>query len=71
MLKTLASYIQEYKVPSFKAMFYVTLEVIMEVLIPYLMSDLVDKGIANGNMNIILKTGLFMILASIFSLQEL
>lgn len=68
MLKTLASCIQEYKVPSFKAMFYVTLEVIMEVLIPYLMSDLVDKGIANGNMNIILKTGLFMILASIFSL---
>lgn len=68
MLKTLASQIKEYKADTIKTPIYVAIEVIMEVLIPYLMSILVDQGIANGDMNTIWKYGLIMMAAAIISL---
>ena len=48
---------REYKKDSILAPLYVTMEVIMEVLIPYLMASLIDRGIDAGNMNYILKMG--------------
>lgn len=68
MLKTLSSQIKEYKINTIKTPIYVAVEVIMEVLIPYLMSILVDQGIANGDMNIIWKYGFIMLIAAIVSL---
>ena len=48
MLKTLMSSIREFKKDSFLAPFYVIIEVLMEVLIPFYMADIIDIGIANG-----------------------
>ena len=59
MLKNLLRCIGEYKKPSILAPICVTLEVILEVLIPLLMASLIDEGISSGNMNRILFTVLF------------
>ena len=68
MLKTLGKSVREYKKPALITPLLVTAEVILEVIIPLLMADLIDKGIYTGQMNVILKIGLQLILASILSL---
>ena len=68
MIKTLLAQVKEYKKPSLLAPFFVIIEVIMEVMIPYLMADLIDKGISAGDMNVIVRLGLIMVVASIISL---
>lgn len=68
MIKRLMKSIREYKIPSIKAPVYVSLEVVMEVLIPLLMADLIDKGIDGGNMPYILKMGLLLLLSALMSL---
>ncbi len=60
MIKTLAKCIREYKLPSILAPIFVTLEVIMEVLLPFLMASLIDDGVKNGDMETIIKTGLML-----------
>lgn len=60
MIKTLAGCIREYKFPSILAPIYVTLEVIMEVLLPFLMATLIDDGVNKGDMDYIIKTGLML-----------
>ena len=57
MLKRLSGCIREYKVPSFLASLFVSLEVVMEVIIPYYMGKLLDNGVEKGDMNYILKVG--------------
>ena len=47
MIKTLLKSVREYKRDSILAPNFVTLEVIMEVVIPLLMAMLIDKGIDN------------------------
>ncbi len=68
MFKTLGKSVREYKRSAIITPLLVTLEVIMEVIIPLLMADLIDKGIYSGEMNEILKIGVSLILASILSL---
>ena len=68
MLKTLISQIKQYKSNTIKTPIYVAIEVIMEVLIPYLMSILVDQGIENGDMKVIWIYGFIMLIAAIISL---
>ena len=68
MLKTLGKSVREYKKPAFITPILVTVEVILEVIIPLLMANLIDDGIYTGQMNVILKIGLQLILASILSL---
>ena len=68
MVKRLMKSIREYKVASIKAPIYVSLEVVMEVVIPLIMADLIDQGINGGNMPYILKTGLILVLAALMSL---
>ena len=53
----LAQSIREYKKASLLAPFYVTLEVIMEVIMPFIIANLIDYGIDAGNMFYVLKTG--------------
>lgn len=48
-VKILCKSIREYKKPSFLSMFYVLLEVICEVSVPFLMSMTIDNGIKAGN----------------------
>ena len=68
MLKTLGKSVREYKKPALLTPFLVTLEVIMEVVIPLLMANLIDKGIYAGQMNEILKIGVMLVGASLLSL---
>ena len=68
MLKTLMSCIGQYKRDALFAPLFVVLEVVMEVLIPLFMADLIDKGIAAGNMPYIQKMGLFLVFCALVSL---
>ena len=68
MLKTLGKSVREYKKPALLTPLLVTLEVVMEVVIPLLMANLIDKGIYAGQMNEILKIGVMLVLASLLSL---
>lgn len=68
MLKILGKSVREYKKPAFITPILVTVEVILEVIIPLLMANLIDDGIYTGQMNVILKIGLQLVLASILSL---
>ena len=68
MIKKLARYIQGYKKDSILTPIFVMLEVIMEVLIPFLMADLIDKGIDGGNIPLIIKLGLALLIGAFISL---
>ena len=68
MLKKLSASIRQYKRQSLLAPLFVTFEVILEVLIPTIMAYLIDNGINKGNMNVIAKTGLILVVTCIISL---
>ncbi len=61
MLKRLSVYIGEYKQWVILAPTLVILEVLCEIVMPRLMAAIVDVGIANGDMDYILKTGAAML----------
>ncbi len=60
MIKTLAKSIREYKLPSILAPIFVTLEVVMEVILPFLMATMIDDGVNKGDIEYIVKTGLIL-----------
>ncbi|MBE6899480.1 MAG: ABC transporter ATP-binding protein [Ruminococcaceae bacterium] len=62
MLKRLAQCVREYKLPSFLSAFFVSLEVVMEVLIPFEMADMLDFGINAGNMEFVIQSGIRLML---------
>ena len=68
MIKKLASYIKDYKKESILTPIFVILEVIMEVIIPLLMSRIIDIGIPNNDINYILKIGIMLTISAIMSL---
>lgn len=68
MLKKLSASIRQYKRQSLLAPLFVTFEVILEVLIPTIMAYLIDNGINKGDMNVIAKTGLILVVTCIISL---
>lgn len=69
MLKKLIKSVREYKPYAFLASFSVTLEVVMEVLIPYVMANLIDYGITPGDMNYILRCGSLLMIFCALSLM--
>ena len=62
MIKRLAKCVREYKLPSFLSALFVSLEVVMEVLIPFEMADMLDLGINAGNMDFVLQSGIRLII---------
>lgn len=68
MIKKLMKSIRQYKLPSILSPVFVALEVVMEVLIPYYMADLLDKGVNAGNMPEIYKYGIMLVVFAILSL---
>lgn len=68
MLKTLAASIREYKKESILAPACVTLESILEIIIPTLMAHLIDYGISQKNMAYILWIGLALVVSAAVSL---
>ena len=68
MIKKLSRYIKEYKFVSILTSVFVALEVVMEVLIPKSMAKMVDVGLANSDMQYVIKLGLIMIFMTLVSL---
>ena len=68
MIKALASQIKEYKKISFLSPIFVIIEVLMEVAIPFLMSRLIDYGVDQGNMKVIVIIGILMLVVAFISL---
>ena len=68
MLKRLSQCIREYRKDTLLSPLFVSLEVIMEVLIPYLMSKIIDNGIDRGDMNYILRLGGVLVACALLSL---
>ena len=60
MNKKLLQSVREYKKQSIIAPLLVTLEVLMEVLIPLEMAKIIDIGIAEGNLGYIIQRGLIL-----------
>lgn len=68
MIKKLAGCIGEYKKETILAPVLVTLEVVMEVLIPLFMVSLIDQGINQGDMKVIIRYGLLLIFMGMLSM---
>ena len=68
MIKHLLSCVGEYKRDSILSPIYVSLEVVMEILIPLYMADLIDKGIDMGDLSVIWKYGLLLVVMCVISL---
>ncbi len=68
MIKQLSKCIREYKKASILSPIFISIEVILEVFIPLLMSELIDKGINKNDMNYILKMGPLLVVLCVLSL---
>lgn len=68
MIKRLSKSIREYKKASLLAPFFVALEVVMEVIIPYYMGKMLDYGVNLKDMNYIVRTGIMLAVFCIMSL---
>lgn len=60
MIKTLAKHIKGFVKESVMTPLFMILEVVAEMLIPLIMSSMIDEGINEGNMQNIITTGLLM-----------
>ena len=68
MIRRLASHIKQYKKDTLFTPLFATLEVVMEVIIPLLMAYLIDNGINKGNISLIFKIGIVLVLFTILAL---
>ena len=69
MIKQLRSCVGKYGLPSIMTSVYVTLEVILEVLIPFLMANIIDYGIMANDMTYTLRAGGVLVILAFFSLM--
>lgn len=69
MIKRLAQCIREYKKSTILTPLTVSLEVLMEVIIPLYMADLIDFGIDLGDMDFVIRTGIVLIIMCLMSLS--
>ncbi|MBE6712376.1 MAG: ABC transporter ATP-binding protein [Ruminococcaceae bacterium] len=68
MIKKLASYVKEYKIYAILTPIVMIGEVLMEILIPFVMADIIDKGIEGKDLSYVISRGLLMVLMSFVSL---
>lgn len=69
MVKTLFKQIKQYKKDSLLTIFFVVVEVILEILIPLFMAHIIDDGISNRDINAVYKYGLIMFVIAIGTLS--
>ena len=67
MIKTLAKQIKEFKA-SIATPLFMILEVLMEMIIPFLMASIIDKGVNAGDIQHIYKVGGIMVVAAAIGL---
>ena len=68
MIKTLLAQVRQYKKDALLAPLFTALEVLMEVLIPFVTAAIIDQGIQAGNMGQVYRYGLLMLALALFSL---
>ena len=68
MLKTLAKEIRQYKKATILAPVFTALEVLMEILIPFVTASIIDQGIEAGNMQKVYLYGGIMLVFAVISL---
>ena len=68
MIKTLLAQVKQYKKASLLTPFYAALEVVMEVLIPFITAAIIDKGIEAGSIAKVYQYGALMLVFAMLSL---
>lgn len=68
MIKTLLAQVKQYKKASLLTPLYAALEVVMEVLIPFITAAIIDKGIEAGSISKVYQYGALMLLFAMLSL---
>ena len=68
MIKTLGAHLKEYKKASILTPVFMVLEVLFEILIPFLMASIVDNGVNKSDMKHIVLVGVCMILLALCGL---
>ena len=68
MIKKILKSVREYKKYAILTPIFVSFEVILEVLIPLLMSKIIDDGLDGGNMSIVYIIGIILVICSFLSL---
>ena len=68
MIKTLLAQVRQYKKDALLAPLFTALEVLMEVLIPFVTAAIIDQGIQAGNMGQVYRYGLLMLALALVSL---
>ena len=68
MIKTLISQVGEYKKVSLLTPLFTALEVLMEILIPFITASIIDKGIEAGDMRQVCLYGAIMLILAFLSL---
>ncbi len=68
MIKTLFRQVKQYKKASLLTPLFAALEVLMEVLIPFVTAELIDKGIQGGSIAYVWRYGLLMVAMAMLSL---
>ena len=68
MISTLAKQIKQYKRETILTPILVAIEVLLDILIPFLMSKMVDEGVTPGDMGNVWRYGIMMLLAAVFAL---
>lgn len=68
MLRTILKEVKEFKGVSLITPVFMILEVVCEMVIPYLMASIVDEGVNAGNMDHIIRIGITMIAVAVLGL---
>ena len=68
MFKTLKDCVGQYKKAAILTPIITAIEVLMEVLIPFVTASIIDKGINTGDMSAVLKYGGLLLLIAFVSL---
>ncbi len=68
MIKKLTPFLRKYLIYAILTPLAIAAEVLLEIRIPLLMSQIVDQGIASGNINFVLSKGLTMVIMALIAL---
>ena len=68
MIKKLMKSIREYKKETILTPIFMILEVVMETLIPIFLAKLIDDGVKMGDMGVITRFGIYLVISAIISL---
>lgn len=69
MIKTLGKFVKQYKKVSILTSLCMAMEVTMEMIIPLLMSTVIDKGVEKGDFKYVITTGALMLFVALCSLS--